>query len=96
MLSIMQIRSYHEQNGNKEIPLIVDAIIDKESGLGILWASAELDKWFDALKDYPANWVIGQHRDYLARKVRYLTNGCTPDLPSSTNRIDSTTKNPLI
>ena len=80
MLSIMQIRSYHEQIGNTEITLIVDAIIDKESGLGILWASAEFDKWFDALKDYPSNWVIGQHRDYLARKVRHLTLA-QPDSP---------------
>ena len=73
-MNLWQIRDYHSSFDKKStIVKICDAIDDKENGLGLLWISADFEKWFAELDKYKSNYVIGQHRDYLKVYVQHLT-----------------------
>ena len=72
---IFEIIEYHKQTDpDSAIVKICEAIEDKEHGLGLLWMSAEFEAWFGELEQYPSNWIIGQHRDYLKIYLQYLTD----------------------
>lgn len=73
-MDLLTILEYHNRiQPNSTIAKIIEAIIDKENGLGLLWMTAKFNEWFAELDYYPANFVIGQHRDFLKEYLHDLT-----------------------
>lgn len=62
------LRWYYSKSDSDIISLI-DAIIDKKWGMGLIWQSTDFKKIRENLEGYPDRWVIGQDRDFLFELV---------------------------
>lgn len=75
MLDRLQYWRAYFRGVNESACLICYGLIDRISGMGMIYTSTDFDALFAALAEYPANYMIGQARDELMQIKKELENG---------------------